>query len=162
MFCKMRSGNNLTCDKSRPWGGFLLSATAFYHVVGVNGMIEKISPFSITETFARLEKPKTQEGSPPRVRGILRAGLSQILIDAGADINVQNDAGYTPLGVACWRYAWNGAPEYLDLINTLLEAGACPKADETWKKVSSLGSRQARSDRLARRDWLEAYIASWG
>ena len=71
MFCKMRSGNNLTCDKSRPWDGFLLSATAFYHVVGVNGMIEKISPFSIAETFARLEKPKTQEGSPPRVRGIL-------------------------------------------------------------------------------------------
>ncbi len=42
-------------------------------------------------------------------------GIAQLLIELGADVNVQNDAGYTPEGIANWN---------LKIAKLLLESGA--------------------------------------
>lgn len=85
----------------------------------------------------------------------VRAGLPQILVDAGADINIQTHDGDTPFGYACWRYVWYGSPEHRVLIDALLALGAGPELDEEWKNYDWQDQGQR-----ARRDLLEAYIAT--
>lgn len=90
----------------------------------------------------------------------VRAGLPQILIDAGADVNKENNFGDTALGRACWWYVDHGTSEYMVLINTLLETGALPELDGGWEECLP-GIGWPMPDQQARRDWLEAYFDSW-
>jgi len=48
---------------------------------------------------------------------ISSAEIVRCLIDAGADVNKDNDHGHTPLHLACWR-------DSLDIIKFLLNTGA--------------------------------------
>lgn len=86
----------------------------------------------------------------------VRADLLQMLIEAGADVNVKNSSGrHTPLGLACWRYVWGGEPECLQAVETLLAAGARPELDESWKEGWS------EPKELKRKTRVEARIAVW-
>lgn len=85
-----------------------------------------------------------------------RAGLPQILIEAGADVNLKDGLGHTPLGRACWWYVDYGRMEYLGAINVLLSAGARLELDEKWKNYD-----WQDQDQRARRDRLNAYINTW-
>lgn len=84
------------------------------------------------------------------------AGLPQLLVEAGAEVDAQTDNDETPLGRACVFYICFGRSEYLAVIHALLETGAKPELDEEWKKLD-----WTKPGHLARRDQLEAYIKSW-
>lgn len=47
-----------------------------------------------------------------------RADICQMLIEAGADLNIQNEHGFTALHIACYR-------GHVAVARTLIEAGAC-------------------------------------
>lgn len=92
--------------------------------------------------------------------GAVCAGLPQILIGAGADVDAKDDKGSTPLGDSCWNYVYNGEPDRLSAVDALLEAGAKPELDESWKKYSE-NAAWRKPEQRERRKWLGAYIAAW-
>ena len=61
-------------------------------------------------------------------------GYVQVLVDAGANANVVDNEGRTPLGKICERYVYNGSLKYLNAIDSLIVAGADYKIDEQWKQ----------------------------
>lgn len=87
------------------------------------------------------------------------AGLPQVLIDAGADVDAQDYWGRTPLSGACEYYISYGGLEYLAVVDALLAKGARPELDEGWKNL--VNYLFLSSGAPARHDWLVAYIAAW-
>lgn len=61
-------------------------------------------------------------------------GYVQALVDAGANVNVVDNEGRTPLGKICERYVYSGSLKYLNVIDSLIVAGADYKIDEQWKQ----------------------------
>lgn len=88
----------------------------------------------------------------------VRAGLPQILIAAGADVNKRNEAGGAALDTACRQYIYFDRPEYLPAIDVLLSAGARPEFCKGWKEGWTQWTQPEMQARAAR---LKAYINTW-
>lgn len=86
----------------------------------------------------------------------IEAGLPQILLEAGADINLLDIYRWTPLERACWGYVCYGDQRHIQAVDMLLDAGAVPDPQGEWR-VKKWKTPEERS----RRDRLKAYIDTW-
>lgn len=79
-------------------------------------------------------------------------GIPQILIEAGADVNARTNWAKTALGEACYKYIRCEDNKILSVIDVMLNAGAKPELDKSWK----LWSLDDSSVKL-----LEGYMATY-